>query len=142
MPYCPTCKQEFAEGVKECPEHRIELTDELPFQTVAGPQSTWVEIESAGTEEEANLLKGFLEAQGIPAQIESLKFNMEPVNLGTMGEVRLYVAAENERAAMELLRSRQDDYDQLSEGGETVMTDEGAATIDDNAETVAESEEP
>src|SRR5205085_9499540 len=36
----------------------------------------------------ANLLRGFLEAEGIPAQIEDVKFHMEPINFGTMGEIR------------------------------------------------------
>lgn len=141
MPYCPTCKQQFPDPATECPEDKVALVGELPFQTIEGPQSTWVEIESVGTEEEANLLKGFLDAAGIPAQIESLKFNMEPVNLGTMGEIRIYVAAENEKAALDLMRQREDDYDNLA-GDESVLTDEGAATIDDNSETVVETEEP
>jgi hypothetical protein len=139
MPYCPSCKQQFADELKNCPDDGAELVGELPYQTVEGPGSTWVEIESAGTEEDANLMKGFLEAAGIPAQIESLKFTMEPVNLGSMGEVRVYVAAENEQEAVRLLRERRDET-MVADG--TVMTDDGPATIDDNAETVAESEEP
>ncbi len=54
-------------------------------QKIEGDGVTWIEIASAGSEDEANLLCGFLENEGIPAQIENVKFHMEPVNLGKMG---------------------------------------------------------
>ena len=57
--------------------------------------TTWVEIASCGTEDEANLLRGFLEAEEIPAQIENVKFSMEPINFGTMGDIRVYVPEDD-----------------------------------------------
>ena len=42
--------------------------------------STWVEIASVGTEDEASLVQGFLEAEGIPAQIESVRSDVAPAN--------------------------------------------------------------
>jgi hypothetical protein len=101
--------------------------------------TTWVEIASTGTEDEATLLRGFLEAEGIPAQIENVKFGMEPINFGTMGDIRVYVSSEDEARAQELLRSRNREYDKLDDDGETVVTDEGEATIDDGAQ--AESDD-
>ena len=95
--------------------------------------ATWVEIASIGTEDEANLLKGFLEAEGIPAQIESVKFTMEPINFGSMGDIRVYVGAEDEERAQELLRSRERAYDRLDDDGENVVTDEGPAEIDESS---------
>src|SRR5687768_18613188 len=64
----------------------------------------WIEIASMGTEDEAALLAGFLDAEGIPAQIENVKFQMEPINFGAMGEIRVYVPAEHETRAQQLLR--------------------------------------
>jgi arsenate reductase-like glutaredoxin family protein len=93
----------------------------------------WVEIASVGTEDEAKLLAGFLEAEGIPAQIESLKFNMEPINFGTMGEIRVYVASESEARAQELLRKRETEYERLDDDEETLVTDDGPAAIDESA---------
>ncbi len=64
----------------------------------------WVVVSTAGTEEEASLMAGFLEAAGIVAQIESLRFHQEPVNFGPLGEVRVLVRAgdlEAARAALE-----------------------------------------
>ena len=141
MPYCPECKQ-FVEEGSSCPVHtNAGLVDELPFQSIEGENATWVEIASAATEEEATLLCGFLENQGIPAQVESLKFTMEPVNFGKMGEIRVYVSAEDEKTALDLLSRRETAYDKLDDEGENVVTDEGPADIADDAQ-VADGDEP
>lgn len=97
--------------------------------------ATWVEIASTGTEDEAMLLHGFLEAEGITAQIENVKFQMEPINFGTMGDIRIYVGAEDEQRAHELLARRNRQYEQLNDDDETLVTDEGPATVDENSRT-------
>jgi hypothetical protein len=97
--------------------------------------TTWVEIASTGTEDEAALLRGFLEAEGIPAQIENVKFQMEPINFGAMGDIRIYVGAEDEARAHELLARRDAQYEQLDDDDETLVTDEGPATIDEMSRT-------
>jgi arsenate reductase-like glutaredoxin family protein len=95
--------------------------------------TTWVEIASTGTEDEAQLLRGFLEAAGIPAQIENVKFSMEPINFGTMGDIRVYVPSQDEARAQELLRKRDQEYERLDDDDETLVTDEGPAVIDETA---------
>ena len=141
MPYCPVCKHQFDDPATECPNDHVQLVGHLPFQTVDGEDSTWVEIASVGTEDEARLLQGFLEAQGIPAQVESLKFNMEPVNVGTMSEIRIYVDSEAETRAFALLEERRAEFATLRDEDD-VITNEGPADIEDDSETVAEIEEP
>jgi hypothetical protein len=133
MAYCPTCKKEFSGDVTECPDDKAALVAELPYQTIRGDNTTWIEIASAGTDDEARLLAGFLEAEGIPAQIENVKFSMEPINFGTMGDIRIYVPAEEESRAQELLRERERAYERLDDDEETLVTDEGPAAIDENA---------
>ena len=133
MAYCPTCRQSFASDVTTCPTDRIDLVTELPYQTIEGDGRTWVEIASTGGSDEAAVVQGFLENEGIDCQVESLRFSMEPINFGTMGEVRVYVPAEQEKKAMDLLRSREAQYDQLSDD-DSVVTDEGVAQIDENAQ--------
>ena len=100
--------------------------------------TTWVEIASCGTADEANLLRGFLEAEDIPAQIENVKFSMEPINFGTMGDIRIYVSEEDEAHALQLLKRRGEEFDNLDDDGETVVTDEGTADIADDAESETE----
>src|SRR5437660_11662840 len=98
-----------------------------PFQTVQGEDgTTWVEIASTGTDDEARIIKGFLDAEDIPAQIENVRFSMEPVNFGTMGDIRVYVAAEDEARAQELMKQRGADFDRLEDDADTVITDEGS----------------
>ncbi|MCU1231735.1 MAG: hypothetical protein JWO97_4619 [Acidobacteria bacterium] len=141
MPHCPTCKNEFPNDVKECPNDRTALVDQLPYQTVASDGgTTWVEIASVGGVDEARLLQGFLDAEGIPAQIENLQFSMEPTTFGTMGDIRIYVAATEEARAQELLRQRNAEYERLDDDDETLVTDEGVADIDENATAESEPE--
>lgn len=95
--------------------------------------TTWVEVTSTGTDDEARLIQGFLEAEGIPAQVENVKFQMEPVNFGTMGDIRVYVGSEDEARAIELLNQRNREYQRLDDDDDTLVTDEGPAEIDENA---------
>jgi hypothetical protein len=101
--------------------------------------TTWVEIASTGTEDEAQLVQGFLEAEGITAQIESVRSDFAPANFGKLGDIRVYVGAEDEQRAMELLRSRERQADGLDDDDETLVTDEGPAVIDESAQ--AESDD-
>jgi len=115
--------------------------DELPYQSIQSDDgTTWVEITSVGTDDEARLLQGFLEAEGVPAQIENVKFSMEPINFGAMGDIRIYVPSEDEQRAVEMLRKRNADYDKLDDDDETLVTDEGPADIADDAQTEPETE--
>ena len=139
MPVCTECKKTFPEGTSNCPDDGSPLVDNLPFQTLEGPDhGTWVEIASLSLEDEARLLQGFLEAEGIPAQIESLKFHMEPVNVGGLAEIRLYVRAEDEERAIELLDKRDEEFESLSE--DELNTNEGPAAIDEGEESTGEGE--
>ncbi|HNZ97860.1 MAG: hypothetical protein GX178_03805 [Acidobacteria bacterium] len=69
----------------------------------------WRTVEVLGTEEEATLVAGFLENQGIPARIESLRFTQEPVNFGGLSEIRVHVPADRFAEAEALLASREQD---------------------------------
>src|SRR5512142_192314 len=133
MLYCPTCKRAFKEGTKECPQDHVALVGELPFQSIQSDTTTWVEIASTGTDDEARLLQGFLQAEGVAAQVENVKFSMEPINFGTMGDIRVYVAAQDEKRAMDLVKQREREYDQLDDDEDTLVTDEGPAEIDETA---------
>lgn len=138
MPYCPVCKREFQDAT-ECPDDKVGLLEELPYQTVEGETTTWVEIATVGSEEEARMIRGFLEAEGIPANYESLEVNMLPVNVGAMGEIRVFVDAQREADAIRLLAEREEEFD-AAPSEESVMTDEGPATIADDSETVLDDE--
>jgi len=126
------------------PIEENEMADEeLPYQTIRGDDGTvWVEITSVGTDDEARLLKGFLEGEGVPTQIENVKFSEAPINFGTMGDIRIYVAQEDEQKAVQLLRQRNDEYDKLDDDDENIVTDEGPADIDENSQVEPDTTEP
>jgi hypothetical protein len=108
--------------------------DRENVNTITGEDgTTWVEIASCGTEDEARLLQGFLEAEGLPAQIEDVKFHMEPINFGTMGDIRIYVSSDDEEQALQTLKSRETAYQRLDDDDETLVTDDGPAEVDENA---------
>jgi hypothetical protein len=95
----------------------------------------WVEIASVGTGDEAKLLAGFLEGEGIPAQVEDVKFDEMPINFGAMGDIRIYVASDDEERAQAILRQRERVYEQLDDDDETLVTDEGPAVVDETSQT-------
>jgi len=68
----------------------------------------WEIVETVGTEEEAALVAGFLEAEGIASQVESLLFHQEPATFGKLGEVRILVAAADLERARQLIEERED----------------------------------
>lgn len=113
--------------------------EDLPYQTVESPGSTWIEIATAGSEEEASLIKGFLESQDISCQIESLRSEELPVNFGKLAEIRVYVSEENQSSAQALLAEREREYVKSSPDG-SVVTDDGLADIPDDAQTMPEEE--
>jgi hypothetical protein len=57
--------------------------------------------------EEAILVAGFLQSNGIPAQVESLHVEELPVNVGALGEVRVRVPKGRLDEALALLEARE-----------------------------------
>ena len=79
--------------------------------------SDWEIVETFGTEEEANLVAGYLAGQGIDARIESLLFHQEPTTFGALSEVRVLVGPADLERATALVAARE-------EGGEILAEDE------------------
>jgi hypothetical protein len=71
-------------------------------------KDNWEIAETVGTEEEAALVAGFLEAEGIASQVESLLFHQEPATFGKLSEVRILVHAEDVDRARQLIEARED----------------------------------
>lgn len=67
----------------------------------------WEVVKTVGTEEEAALVAGFLEAEGIASQVESLLFHQEPATFGGLGEVRVLAPAADVERARQLIAARQ-----------------------------------
>jgi len=138
MAYCPNCKQRF-DDAKECPNCKTKLVKELPFQTRQSDDgTTWVEIASTANSDEAELIQGFLIAEGIDTQIEHAQANILPTTIGTLGDGRSFVPADREAEGMQLLKSREEEWEKLAGDDDTLVTDEGVAEVDENVTTEPE----
>ena len=67
------------------------------------PDAEWQAARIVGTEEEASLVVGFLNSNGIEAQVESLHASEFPTDIGHLGEVHVMVPAEQLAEAQQLL---------------------------------------
>ncbi|HEX9945678.1 MAG TPA: hypothetical protein VGG03_27020 [Thermoanaerobaculia bacterium] len=68
----------------------------------------WDVVKIVGTEEEANIVVGFLQSSGIEAVAESLHVSEFPTEFGDLAEVRIRVPAERAEEAAALLNTRED----------------------------------
>lgn len=91
----------------------------------------WAVVKVVGTDEEAEVIAGFLRSREVPTEIESLLFHQEPVNFGRLGEVRIRVPAEFEAEALRL----------LDEGDPEAFAGQGEPA-DDPAEDTSDEPEP
>jgi len=66
----------------------------------------WEILEVLGTEEEAEVIRGYLESQGVPCQLESMHSHEFPVNVSALGNVRIEVPADRLDEARRLLADR------------------------------------
>jgi cation transport regulator ChaC len=64
-------------------------------------------VKDVGTDEEANVIVGFLENSGIPAEVDSLQSSEFPLG-DNVDSVRVRVPAERAEEAIALLNTRED----------------------------------
>jgi hypothetical protein len=67
----------------------------------------WEILEVLGTEEDAEVVRGYLESQGVPCQVESAHSHEFPVNVSALGNVRIEVPADRLDEARRLLAARE-----------------------------------
>jgi len=92
-------------------------------------------LESLGTEQEAMLIAGFLENQGVPARVESRVFRQEPVTFGQLGAVGLLVPADRLEEARRLIE-RRTRFALLSGGTEAEQEDDPPSSGENVEEVV------
>jgi hypothetical protein len=89
----------------------------------------WVEVALVAQDAEADLIRGFLESEGIEAQIDNRTFHMEPVNFGDMTGIRILTRPGDAERASSLLETRRREFERLKKGGpdDSILTDSGPA---------------
>ena len=92
------------------------MADESRANTIQAEDGTMlIEIASAPNSDEADLICGFLESEDIPARVVHADARILPANVGVLGDVRVFVAQHDEARALELLRQREEEYEQLDD---------------------------
>ena len=69
----------------------------------------WVEVASVGDDEEAQIVAGLLESEGIPVEIEGVTNSAFPENLGALGDTRVMVPPDRADEARALIAEREKD---------------------------------
>ncbi|HUF78664.1 MAG TPA: DUF2007 domain-containing protein [Thermoanaerobaculia bacterium] len=67
----------------------------------------WLSIQVVEDEEQAGLIEGFLESEGIPCELDRKYSHEFPTHLGRLGEIEVRVPASRAEAARRLLAARE-----------------------------------
>ena len=70
----------------------------------------WVEVASVGQDEEAELIAGLFESEGIPCEVEGPAMTPFPEDLGAFGTARVMVPPDRAEEARTLLESRREEF--------------------------------
>jgi hypothetical protein len=105
MPFCPECGFEYVEGTLSCPDCEEPLVAERPSDELALEDQELANVYSAGDAVEAQIIKGVLEASGIPVVVRSHVDDLE-VYMGpnARGGLVLAVPASKSDEAKEAVR--------------------------------------
>ncbi len=97
-------------------------------------EEEWVEVAAVAQDAEAGLIRGFLESEGIDAEIDNRTFHMEPVNFGDMTGIRVLTRPEDAQRARALLEKRRREFELLKKGGtdDSILTDSGPVEPPEN----------
>lgn len=71
----------------------------------------WVEVAGLGQDEEAELIAGLLESEGIPCEVEGPSMTPFPEDLGAFGTSRVMVPPERAKEARALIARRQHEFE-------------------------------
>lgn len=118
MPFCPTCRQEYVEGVMSCSDCGVALVPTLPPPSVDYPDSGRDEMETVEEGREADLAEvwrsqGEFEAQVIRALLDSIGIRSvirgealritHGLTMDGLAVVRILVRAEDAERAREII---------------------------------------
>jgi len=110
MPFCPMCRSEYEEGIERCADCNSLLVDSVPPENPdAEPDATLVEVYRAAGDEEAIIIKGLLESEGIMCSLSSdIPHSVIPINIDGLGTVRITVSQEDAELAKNVIAAHGD----------------------------------
>jgi hypothetical protein len=70
-------------------------------------EEEWLSVLVVEDEEEARLIQGYLDSEGVPCQVESKYSHEFPTHMGALGEIEVRVPASRSEEAKRLLAARE-----------------------------------
>ncbi len=107
MPFCPECQYEFRDGVKTCPECKVDLLDRLESRTPSDQEYT--EVYMVSNRMEADVISAMLDEGGIAFLIRDLRLFPVLPDFGRRARLRVAVQADKEAEARKLLTEARED---------------------------------
>jgi hypothetical protein len=101
MMFCPECEEEFPDTTPTCSDCNVGLVsslDEFPKLAV---------VCTILNEATAYIIRGFLENENIPCQLENISFHAGPAPVADLMKVRLWAKKDDVERARKLLEERQ-----------------------------------
>ena len=99
----PKYNETFRETHFRCPVCNIELL----LSTAQKEAPDLVILCTVLNEAKAHIMRGFLESEGIPCQLENISFHAEPAPVADLMKVRLWTLKEDAEQARILLQERE-----------------------------------
>ena len=103
MKNCPKCNETFPDTHFCCPVCNIKLV----LSTAQKEALDLVILCTVLNEAKAHIMRGFLESEGIPCQLENISFHAEPAPVADLMKVRLWTLKEDADEARRLLQERE-----------------------------------
>lgn len=110
MPFCPNCRYEYEEGVRECADCGVPLVDQLPEEPEPAEEEL-VELHTLPGTVYAEMVKEVLEKEGIGCVIKpsTLSGGLLVNAVGAAGsECRIFVPAGKRKRAEKILTEMMD----------------------------------
>ncbi len=106
MLICPECEEEFPDSITTCWDCNVELVSSLDTREENFPEL--VVVCTILNEATAYIIRGFLESEGVPCQLEHISFHAQPAPVADLMRVRLWIKKEDTERAKKLLAERED----------------------------------
>ena len=104
MLICPECEEQFPDTISTCWDCNVDLVSSLKGDT-------FPELAVVCTilnETTAHIVRGFLENENIPCQLENITFHAGPAPVADLMKVRLWSKKEDVARARKLLEELED----------------------------------
>ena len=99
MLFCPECEEKYSDTITTCWDCNVELVASL--KEAEFPELAIVCI--ILSESNAHIVKGFLENENIPCQLENVSFHAGPAPVADLMKVRLWSKKQDVTRARKLL---------------------------------------